>query len=145
MVERIDADARVRHLKRDALFSGHAGGHAYRSLRSELQRVRDEIPQDLRDLPFIARELRNICRVRNDELDVFRAWQRAHGPAQRREEVLDREHLRAQRDLSRLDLREIQDVIDECAERLGTRTNEADLHQLLLGQITVDALQQQPR
>jgi hypothetical protein len=65
-----DADARVRHRERDrAAVRVEARGDLDRPAFRELERVRDEVAKDLRDLALVGVELAEPLRLLEDEVD----------------------------------------------------------------------------
>ncbi len=111
----------------------------------ELQRVGDEIPQGLRDLPLVGVQGGQTCRLFEDQGDGARTEDRPHHPRQRREELDDLEIVATDGRLAGLDPRDVQQVVDQVGEGPGGLPDEGDLGPLLAIELPIAAVQEQGR
>ena len=127
--------------KRDRLLVREvSGGHTDLAALGELERVRDEVAEDLRHLRFVGVQRRNLLGLLEDERHRLAHQQRPQHAAQRAEQVADVELDRADDDLARLDLGEVEQVVHQLAERVGRLADEGHLPLLLGGEVAVGAL-----
>ena len=111
----------------------------------ELDRVGDEVAQDLRHLAFVGVERRHVRRILEHQRDGIADQQRPQHAAQRAEQRCDGERRRHHDDLAGLHLGEVEQIVDQLGQVLGRLADEADLRLLLRRQLAVAARQQQPR
>ena len=132
-----DADAGVLHLKQhgDLLrgFAQLAGAHQHLAALGELHRVGREVDEHLPEPERIAAQARRNLRVdAAGQLDAFLV--RPFGEQFHR--ALDRvaqvEVDGLERELARLHLREVQNVVDDVEQRLGAVADRLDVFALLL-------------
>ena len=97
----------------------HPRSDANFSTLRELQRVRQQIPEHLRDLRFIGVERRQIRHIVKYEGHRSIEEQRFEHAAKRAEERLHFEIRGPDRALARFDLRQIKQVVDEIRELFG--------------------------
>ncbi len=119
--------------------------HAYFTAFGELDGVGDEVAQDLRDLALVVVHDERGVALLEHEAHVFAHQQRAEHAAQRAEQVRDAEFHGAHFGLAGLDLREVQQVVDQLGEILGGLGDETDLLRLFLVEIAVGAIGEEPR
>ena len=106
------------------------------ALLGELERVRDEVLQDLLDPLRIGRDLlRSVGVDRGHEGEVLVLRDRLEEAAHRLDDAGDRHVLRVHVHLARLDLAEIEDVVDEREEIVSGRVDRLREADLLLGQV----------
>jgi hypothetical protein len=136
-----DADPGVRHREHHAASSSATGGrHADLAPLRELERVGDEVAEDLRDLGLVRIHLRQRVFVLEDEAHRVRDQEGPQHPSQRAEEVLDLERDRTHDRLARLDLGQVQEVVHELRQVLGRLAHEPDLLLLLGREVAVRAV-----
>ena len=70
-------------------FSGHARRHPHLSTLGELQRVGDEIPEDLRDFAFVGKHRRDVIHIFEYQIDGLIQQQRPQHAAQSGEQIRD--------------------------------------------------------
>jgi hypothetical protein len=93
--------------------------YAHFTALGEFQRVRQIVPQDLRDLPLVGEELGHVGRF-EDERNVLVLLQRSDDAAQPAEDVVDGELRGPDGHLASLDLGDVEQVVHEfggCARR----------------------------
>ena len=111
----------------------------------ELDRVGDEIAQDLGDLALIRHQRRQAAGLLEDESDVIADQQRAQHAAQRAEQIGGLELGRAHHRLAGLDLGDVEQIVDQLGQVLRRLADEIDLPLLLGRQLPVAARLQQAR
>ena len=102
---RRNADAGVRDLEQDLLILKQVGRNDNLSTGRELERVGDQVAQNLRDFSFIGVQRRKIRRIFEDQIDgVVVGQQRLQHALQRAEELVHFKALGANADFAGLDL-----------------------------------------
>ncbi len=115
-----DTNPRVRDRERDEVAAvGHRGRHANLSALGELQRIRNQVAQDLRDLGLVGDERRDGDGIVEYQRDGLVEQQRPEHAAERAEQVLDLERRRPDNRLAGFDLGEVQQIVDELGQLLG--------------------------
>src|SRR5262249_29874673 len=141
-----DSDSRVAYGKNGgALFAAAAGGNADLARLGELQRVRNEIAEDLRDLALIGDERRHVLRRVEGQLHGQAGQTRGQGTAKRAEQAFDGESRGSDVRLARFHFGEIEEIVDELEKALGGAAHVADLTLLLRREVAVDSVQQKSR
>src|SRR5690242_6237510 len=106
-----DAYARVRNHEDHAPVRCTLRRHRHLALRSELQGVGDQVPEDLRNLPFICMKKRKAATVLEDEVDgVIVGQKRLEHAFERAEKFMDFESLGTNLDLPGFHLGQIEKV-----------------------------------
>ncbi len=140
-----DADAGVRDGERHVAIVERRGD-LHDATLGELQRVRDEIAQDLRQLAAIRLERDVFVRLIEQQRNVLgRGDERPQHAAQSAHEIGNGESFRPQDRLAGICAGEIQHVVDERGELFGRGAHEADLLALLFGELAVRAVEQNAR
>src|SRR6185436_10201286 len=111
----------------------------------EFDRIGNEIPEDLRYLAFVGAHQRNAHRLLEDEIHDVRDQEWPQHTAQGAEEVCHLELRRLHGHFARLNLGQIQQIIDEFQQVLSALSDIADLFGLLAVELPVGVLQQQVR
>jgi hypothetical protein len=146
LVLRRDADAGVGDREDHRVAAPLPGRDPHLPLLRVLQRIGDEVAQDLRDLRLVGEEGREVVRLLDHQLDRLGLGQeRPEHAAQRAEEVRHAELGGADRDLARLHLGQVEDVVDDLGQRLGAVHDETDLLVLLDGERPVETIEEDPR
>lgn len=110
-----------------------------------LQRVRDEIAQNLRYFAFVGEKRREAYGLVEDQADGLAQQERAPHATQCSEKGGNLELSRSHRNLAGLDLGYVEEIVDQRREILGRFSNKGDLLDLLCSQIAIHPLQEQPR
>jgi hypothetical protein len=118
---------------------------AHLTALGELQRVRKKVAQDLRNLAFVRVQHGQLRDAFEHQLDGRSEQQRPEHAAQRAEQVRDRELARAHRDLARLDLREVEEIVDELQQLSGALLDIPHLALLLRFERAVGLVGEQAR
>ena len=119
------------------------GGDPHFALLGELQRVGDEVAQDLRNLAFVGVEQGHVGRSSKSARRVA-GQQRPQHAAQGAEQArLPRIRPGRDHDLARLHLGQIEQIVDQLGEILRRFADEPDLLALLVAELAVGAVQQQ--
>ncbi len=84
-----DADAGVGHRERDRVVAGRPRAHPDLAALGELERVREQVAQDLRDLALVGVHQGQPVRLLEDQVDRLVQEQRPQHAAERGEEVPD--------------------------------------------------------
>jgi len=141
-----DADAGVGDREHHRRAPGvELGADADLAALGELERVGDQVAQDLRDLALVAVQGRQAERRLEAQRHAVAHQQRPQHAAQRAEQLLDREFRRVELHLAGLDLGEVEQVLDQLGEALGRLGDEVELAHLLVVHRTVGALEQEAR
>src|SRR5262245_40533748 len=123
-----DADARVGDGEDHGLVVGvQLGGHSDLSVLGVLQRVRDEVAENLRDLALVGPHGWNVLRLVEEEADRLVEEKRTQHAAKRAKQIGDLELADAHVDLAGFDLREIQEIVDDLGKVLGSLAQIDDL------------------
>ena len=137
-IRRGDADAGVADKESHGVGVAIAvGPNPHLAALGELDRVREEIAQNLRNLGLVGVERRQTARVLEDERDRVADEQRAQHAAKRAEQVLDGELDRRDRRLARFDFRQVEQVVDQLGQAFRGFADELNLLFLLGRQIAV--------
>ena len=140
-----DADAGVGDGKHHGVAcGGQRRRHPHLAALGELQRVGDEVTEDLGDLPLVGVEAGHPVGLVEHEGHRLVELERAQHPAERAEEVRHVELRGPHDDLARLGPGEVEEIPDQPREVLGRLPDEADLPDLPGRELAVDAVQQQP-
>src|SRR5262249_55278714 len=123
-------------------FSRERRPDAHLAVFGELQRVRNEVTQNLRDFSFVRVERRNFAGFFKNEVNRFAGEHWPEDAAQRAEQVFDGELGRMNIRLPGLDLRQVEQITDHLQQPHGALLDKADLLLLLLVQIPVTAIEQ---
>ena len=141
-----DADAGVGDRERDARRSSGqpARRHAHLAALGELERVGDEVAQDLRHLRLVGVERRHVAPAprRRASTDSFTSSGRSM-PRSAPNRCPTSNSIGRIDDLPGLDLGEVEQVVHQLAERVGGLADEGDLALLLGGEVAVGAVEQQ--
>ncbi len=141
-----NADARIGHGKGDrAPVCRQRCGHTHLSPLGEFDRIRNEIPEDLGHLAFVGPHERNPHRLVEDEIHDVRDQEWPQHTAQGAEEIHHLELGSLDSDFARLNLGQIQQVIDEFQQVLSALADIVDLLGLLAVELPVGVLEQQVR
>ena len=103
--------------------------HPHLAALGVLERVRDEVAQDLRQLALVGVDRRNPVRLLEHQRQRLVDEQRPQHAAQRAEQAADLERRRPDLDLAGFDLGEIEQVVDQIRQLLRRL---ADVEQLVL-------------
>ena len=105
----------------------------------ELDRVLDEVEQNLPEPPRIADQLiRNVLLDIDDELQPLLVRARDHPAEQRRELIAQRKLAEIELDLTRTDFREVEQAIDDYQQVLAGRLDRPEPSPLLVGQLRIE-------
>ena len=139
---RRDADARVRHDERPLVAAALLGAHLHSAGLGELQRVPDEIREDLIQLVRVADDGLEPGRGAGRQLEAFAPGGllevRLHLAQQRR----DRDDLALDLGLSRFDLGDVENVVDQAEEEAGVALDALEAFLLLGIQLSLRAPQE---
>jgi hypothetical protein len=141
-----DADAGITDVKRDGVCIRIRGApDAHFPLFGELDRVRQEIAQDLRYLALVGVERRDVLCILEDQRNRITDEQRPQHAAKRAEQLLHFELDRRHHRLASFHLGEVEQVVDQLRQALCRFADKPHLFFLLQRQITVGAGEQEPR
>ena len=113
------------------------------ALLGELQRIGDEVAQDLDHLLLIGQHQRQLGRVAEQQIHRRVGEQGAQGAAQRGEDAVHAELHRLHIHLAGLHLGQVQQVVDHVQQALGRFADVLHLSLLLRVQVAVHAVHQQ--
>ena len=137
-----DADAGVadrelqRHRLRSAVHARDVERHA--APLGELDGVRQQIDEDLAQVRFVAaRDRRHVRHDHRDETQLLRLGLRAEHLHHAVDERVEIEALLGDRELAGLDLREVEDVLDQSEHRARRRADRLHHPRLFAAQRTV--------
>ena len=119
-----DADPGVGHRYLHRVLEARRRQAHRAALRCEFDRVGDEVEQHLFELPGIRQHLARAIDL-GLELDVLLADERFHRLDDLVDDIGNRDGLQAELHLSRLDLRQVQDVVDQAQQVLAAREDLA--------------------
>ena len=137
-----DADAGVGDGEGDEVLVVDARPHPHLAARRELERVGDEVAQDLRDPLVVGVEADHRLGLLEDEPHLLVLQDRPEHAAQRREQVEHVEPGRRDGDAPGLDAREVEQVVDHVHELEGGGLDELELLALLGQQRPVELVEQ---
>src|SRR5690606_1725401 len=120
-------------------------GNPYLALLGELQRVRDEVTQDLRQLLVIGVQARDVPGLFENQVDRVAIQNWPEHPPQRREQIEHVEPGGRDGDSSRFDFRQVEQIVDHLAELHGRAADEHYLLVLLGAQRSIQFVAEQPR
>ena len=111
-------------------------GDVDRTLVRELDRVADQVRQHLAEAVGVAADHgRQFGRDRDVEREVLAACHHRQRLEHRIEAVHQLERRRRQLEMSGLDLREVEDVVDDVQQRVGRRAHQVQVLALLVGHL----------
>ena len=105
-----NADAGIRHGEQDGIFLGQERSRDETdfAFSSELQRIGEKIPKNLRDLSFVGQQKRNVFRILHDQLHIGVQQERAQHPTECAEQRGHIELGRSNDHLARFDFGKVQ-------------------------------------
>src|SRR5262245_26906867 len=139
-----NSDAGVGDAQPDGVRLGDdADQHA--ALRGELDRIRQQIEQDLLDLRPVGRQRRQLERHVLLDLQLLAAGERGRRLDALVDQLVQIDLLGQHLELARLDTREVEDPVDELQEVGAAVVDRADVGLLPLGQLAVETVEQHLR
>ena len=142
-----DADAGVRDLERDASVGLAANGELHAAAIGELARVRQQVLEDLLDARRVRHQLRGHAGIDDGlEREVLVVRHRREDRLHLLDDLLRRDVFDPYVELAGLlDLREVEDVVDEEEEIVARRVDRLGELHLLGRQVAVAVVGEQPR
>ncbi len=120
-----DADAGIRNLKGDKALALQLGCKANVAAASELQRVRDQVAQNLGDFAFVRIERREVWGRIEDQFKAVAGQERFQHSPQCAEEILNLKVPRFDVDLACFYFGQVKQVVDELGE-FGCRSLDVE-------------------
>ena len=134
---------RSSSLSADQPLVGAGDRERHRALVRELERVRQQVLDDLlQPLDVGDQRLRQRLLDVDPEVEVLRLGEVAEAPLDRAVQVVDAHLADVDRDRARLDLRQVEDVVDQHQQVVARRVDRLRELDLLAGQVAVRVLAQ---